>query len=189
MSKALVKGSLSALSQRDNLSLAESFLNVDAVLLVDMSGSMAAEDAPGGLARWDAAENELRRLQEQLPGKLAVIAFSSEVQFCPSGVPIRFGGGTDMAKALHFVRPADGLGIRFILISDGQPDDEKKTLKVARSFKSRIDTVYIGPEDGGVWSGRDFLAKLAAESGGIATQSKAPGLLAEQVTLLLTASA
>ena len=185
-SRALVKGSLSALSQRDNLSLAESFLNVDAVLIVDMSGSMSAEDAPGGLSRWQAAENELLRLQEQMPGKLAVIAFSSEVQFCPSGVPIRFGGGTDMAKALRFVRSADGLEIRFILISDGQPDDEKETLKVARSFKSKIDTVYIGPEGG---SGHQFLAKLANRAGGVSAQSAAPGLLAEQVTLLLAATA
>ncbi len=186
MSKSLVRGSLSALSQRDNLSLAESFLNVDAVLIVDMSGSMAAEDAPGGKSRYEAAEAELVRLQEQNPGKLAVIAFSSDVQFCPSGVPIRFGGGTDMAQALRFVKPADGLGIKFILISDGQPDSEKETLKVARSFKSRIDTVYIGPGDG---HGQDFLSKLAAESGGVSTQSKAPGLLAENVQLLLAASA
>lgn len=186
MSNALIKGSLSALSQRDNLSLAESFLNVDAILIVDMSGSMAAEDAPGGISRWQAAENELLRLQEQMPGKLAVVTFSSEVQFCPSGVPIRFGGGTDMAKALRFVKPADGLEIRFILISDGQPDDKRETLKVAASFKSKIDTVYIGPEEG---SGRDFLAKLATQSGGVFAQSEAPGLLADNVTLLLRATA
>jgi Mg-chelatase subunit ChlD len=187
VNKALVKGSLTALSQRDDLSLAESFLNVDAILIVDMSGSMGAEDAPGGISRWQAAEDELLRLQEQMPSKLAVIAFSSEVQFCPSGVPIRFGGGTDMAKALRFVKPADGLEIRFILISDGQPDSEKETLKVASSFKSKIDTVYIGPESDQY--GRRFLAKLAAESGGVFSKSTAPGLLAENVTLLLRASA
>jgi Mg-chelatase subunit ChlD len=115
-----------------------------------------------------------------------VIAFSSEVQFCPSGVPIRFGGGTDMAKALRFVRPADNLGIHFILISDGQPDSKRETLTVASSFKSKIDTVYIGPEGG---NGREFLAKLARQSRGVFTQSKAPGLLADNVTLLLQASA
>jgi Mg-chelatase subunit ChlD len=168
------------------MTLAESFLNVDAVLIVDMSGSMSAEDAPGGLSRWQAAENELLRLQEQMPGKLAVIAFSSEVQFCPSGIPIRFGGGTDMAKALRFVKPADGLEIRFILISDGQPDSKSETLKVARGFKSRIDTVYIGPEGG---SGHKFLTKLANQSVGIAAQSKAPGLLADNVTMLLAETA
>ena len=69
--KALVKGSLS--DTANGRTLAESFLNADAILIVDMSGSMAANDAPGGLERWDAAENELRRLQEENPGKLAVM--------------------------------------------------------------------------------------------------------------------
>jgi len=183
---AIVQGSLSALSHRDNMTLAESFLNVDAILLVDMSGSMAAEDAPGGLARWDAAEQELRRLQESMPGKLAVIAFSSDVQFCPNGVPIRFGEGTDMAKALRFIKAADGLGIRIILISDGRPNDEEETLRVAASFESHIDTVYIGPDGG---HGRRFLLHLASESGGVFSKSTAPGLLAENVTLLLQATA
>ena len=59
---ALVPGSLSALSQRDNCTLAESFLNVDAILIVDMSGSMGAHDAPGGKSRYEAAEDELRAL-------------------------------------------------------------------------------------------------------------------------------
>jgi hypothetical protein len=147
---------------------------------------MSAHDAPGGKSRYEAAEQELLRLQEQNPGKIAVIAFSSNVQFCPSGVPIRFGGGTDMAKALRFIKAADGLA-RIILISDGQPDSEKETLQVARGFESKIDTVYIGPESDRF--GRLFLAKLAAQSGGIATQSSAPGLLGESVTLLLKASA
>ena len=39
---ALIKGSLSDLAQRDNMTLAESFLNADAILIVDMSGSMGA---------------------------------------------------------------------------------------------------------------------------------------------------
>lgn len=184
MSKALVKGSLS--DTANGKTLAESFLNADAILIVDMSGSMACEDAPGGIARWDAAENELIRLQEENPGKLAVIAFSSTAQFCPDGKPIRFGGGTDMARALQFVKPADGLGVKFILISDGEPDDRKETLRVARSFESKIDTVYIGPEGG---SGQAFLAKLAQVAGGMAATSEAPGLLADNVTLLLRATA
>lgn len=184
MSNALVKGSLS--DTANGRTLAESFLNADAILIVDMSGSMSMNDAPGGLERWDAAENELRRLQEENPGKLAVIAFSSAVQFCPTGIPIRFGGGTDIAKALQFVKGADGLGIKFILISDGEPDDKTKTLRVARTFESHIDTVYIGPEGG---NGQAFLSELAQAAGGVAATSKAPGLLADNVALLLQATA
>ena len=183
--RALVKGSLSALSERDNMSLAESFLNVDAILLVDMSGSMEAHDAPGGISRYEAAESELLRLQEQNPGKIAVIAFSSTVEFCPSGRPPRLGGGTNMAQALRFIKAADGLA-RIIVISDGEPDDKMAVLNVAHGFKSRIDTVYIGPEGG---RGAAFLAELAQKSGGVFAQSNAPGMMGESVTLLLKASA
>ena len=92
--------------------------------------------------------------------------------------------GTDMVAALRFVRPADGLGIRIILISDGDPDDDEKTLTLARQFKSHIDTVYIGPEKG---RGREFLAKLSGATGGQHLESIAPAMLAEPVRNLLAA--
>lgn len=193
MSHAITKGSLSALAQQSGASLAETFLNADAVLLVDMSGSMAAHDAPPSKrlefgvhsamrSRYDAAEEELKRLQEQLPGKVAVIAFSSWPQFEPGGVPTRLGGGTDMAKALEFVLPVDGTGVRIILISDGQPDSERETLAIARKFETQIDCVFIGPEGG---SGQEFLKRLAAETGGRAFKSNSPGLLKGAVEHLL----
>ena len=190
MTRAITAGSLASISKKENLSLAESFLSVDAILVVDMSGSMAANDAPGGISRYEAAEKELRQLQSSMPGKVAVVAFSSTVQFCPGGIPPRLGGGTDMAGALRFVQPADGCA-KIVLISDGQPDSESATLAVAREFEHRIDTVYIGPESGfGSYgpAGRAFLEKLAAATGGKAMKSAAPGLLREQVeSLLLTA--
>jgi len=189
MSNALTLGSLGAVAQRDHISLAESFLSADALLIVDMSGSMGANDAPGGISRYEAAEAELRRLQEQFPGKLAVIAFSDIAEFAPTGIPRRIGNGTNLAGALRFVKPADGTGIKFIVISDGQPDDEQAALDVARTFTDRIDCVYIGPEDGGAWGGRAFLERLAKASGGTFSKSNAPGLLADQVTLLLGATA
>jgi Mg-chelatase subunit ChlD len=179
---ALVPGSLSAVANRDNLSLAESFLSVDVLLVVDMSGSMLSDDAPGGIARHEAATAELRRLQASMPGKIGVIAFSSHTEFCPSGIPTPMFSGTDLAGALRFIKPADGLGIRIIIISDGQPDDAGGALAVARQFKSRIDTIYIGPEYGG---GQEFLRKLAAASGGKFVKSDEIGMLAQPVTLLL----
>jgi Mg-chelatase subunit ChlD len=181
--RALVIGSLGHVAKREGLSIAESFLNCDVLLLVDMSGSMSAKDAPGGVSRFDAAETELRRLQESLPGKVAVVAFSDDVQFCPSGVPPRLAEGTNLARALHFVRAVDGLA-RIIVISDGRPNDEAKALAEARQFKSRIDTVYIGPDDDRD-GGHAFLKSLAMRTGGEATASHAPGLLAESVQRLL----
>ena len=76
--------------------------------------------------------------------------------------------------------------MRFVIISDGEPDSEAEALDVASEFESRIDCVYIGPEFG---NGRDFLERLAEISGGTYSKSKAPGLLAENVTLLLGATA
>lgn len=182
--REIVAGSLAAIAKRDGLSLAESFLSVDAILVIDMSGSMAAADAPGGRTRYEAAEAELRDLQAALPGRVAVVAFSDEAQFCPSGIPPRLGSGTEMGRALHFVHPADGVA-RIIMISDGEPNSAEDALRVARSFKHRIDTIYIGPEDRG--RGRAFLERLASATGGQSIQSAAPGLLRSEAQRLLAA--
>ena len=183
--KIVAAGSLSDVMKREDKTLAESFLSCDAILICDTSGSMCSQDAPGNLTRHEAARRELRRLQSSHPGKLAVVAFSSQVRFCPSGIPFRFDGGTNMAKALEFVKPADGCGVRFFLISDGEPDSKSETLKAAKTFRSRIDVVYIGPEDGGAWGGREFLQKLAGVTGGKFIKSDKIGMLADPVERLL----
>lgn len=182
---ALIVGSLSDIAQQNSKPLAETLMHMAAILIVDTSGSMMSDDAPNRKTRHDAAADELRRLQKDMPGKIGIVAFSSEVKLCPSGVPERFNGGTNMAKALKFVRDFDDTGIKFILISDGQPDSESKTLQVARTFKSPISCCYIGPEDG---SGRRFLDKLASATGGQHIAAKEIGMLADPVTQLLLRS-
>jgi Mg-chelatase subunit ChlD len=179
---AIVPGSLAAIAQRNGVGLAESFMSCDVIVLIDQSGSMSQKDAPGGKSRFDAADAELTRIQQNNPGKVGVIAFSSYAVFCPGGMPIRLSGGTNMAEALKFVHVADDTGIKIILISDGEPDSESATLEQARRFKSQINTLYIGPEMG---SGREFLQKLAKATGGKSFQAKEPGLLAETVQTLL----
>lgn len=172
---AIVKGSLSAIAQQDGKSLAETFIHCDAVVIVDTSGSMDAHDAPGGKTRYQAALDELSALQEQLPGKIAVISFSSSVQFCPGGIPVWLGQTTDVAGALQFARVADVPGMRFFLISDGEPDDPDAALAVARQYRAKINTIYVGPEIG---CGRKFLEKLASVTGGaseVAELTKALG--------------
>lgn len=180
---AIVPGSLAAVARSAGMSLAESFLNCEVICLIDQSGSMAAPDAPGGRTRFDAADDELRRLQANHPGQVAVVSFSEHVQFCPSGVPDREGHTTDMVAALTFVRVADG-ATRIVLISDGEPDEPRKTLATAAKFTSPIHTIYIGPEDDHD-GGRKFLQRLAAATGGQMFQSSAPGLLASSVDELL----
>jgi hypothetical protein len=164
MSNAIVQGSIGAIAEVTGKSIAETFLNADCIVIIDTSGSMSARDSRGGRSRYDIACEELRNLQNSLPGKIAVINFSSKVQFEPSGVPMFLSCGTSMDKALRFVKVADIPGMKFILISDGYPDDPEDTLKVARTFKCHIDTIFIGPE--GPDSGRDFLKRLSAVTGG-----------------------
>lgn len=182
MTTAIVPGSIGAIAQRDGRPLAESFLSADAIVLVDVSGSMAAHDAPDGQSRYDAACAELATIQGANPGKIAVVGFSDRAEFAPGGAPPFQGNGTNMVAALKFVQVADGLGIKLILLSDGEPSDEAATLTVARGFSTRLDTVYIGPEGG---RGAAFLARLAAATGGTALESDAPGMLGAPMRLLL----
>lgn len=161
--RAIVPGSLAAVSGKENMSLAESFLNVDALILVDTSASMHATDAAGGVERYRAACDELKRLQATLPGKIGVVSFSDYAKFCPGGVPEFISGSTNLVGGLKFIQAADTLGIKFIVISDGEPDSEQAAIDLARKFKTQIDVVYIGPERGG---GSLFLGRLAEASGG-----------------------
>lgn len=174
---ALVPGSLQAIAQQSGQSLAESFISADAIILVDVSGSM-------GGTPYEQACAELKKLQADLPGKVAVIAFADRPEFAPSGRPRYIGSGTDLARALGFVHVADGCGIRFIVISDGYPNDADAALKQARKFQSRIDTIFVGtPGD----AGEAFLKQLAAASGGQHSVNKIPELARCIERLMLTA--
>lgn len=184
MNTQITVGSIADLAQKGQMSIAESFLSADTIILIDTSGSMAAHDDGGTRSRYQIALEELARLQKSLPGKVAVVNFSSTVEFVPGGMPSFLSGGTDLAGALQFVKVADGL-VRFIVISDGQPDDDKSALTVASGFRSKIDVVYIGPEDD--LRGRRFLEQLAAASGGqFVTADRAKELASKVEKLLLT---
>jgi len=155
---AIVVGSIGDVAQKSSQSIAHSFVNAKIIAVVDVSGSMAVHDARDGQSRYDVALQELATLQRRNPGEVAVLAFSSKVEFIPGGVPPLFGKGTDLAGALRFAKMADAPGLRFVVISDGQPNDEQTALAAARAIKARIDVVYVGPEGG---AGSQFLAQLA----------------------------
>ena len=182
----MVQGSLAAVSKKSGDSLASGFLNVKAFVMVDVSASMGANDAGGGKSRYDAACEQLERLQKDNPGEIAVGCFSSNAQFCPGGVPVMLGSMTDMVAALRLMKMADGCGIRLILISDGEPNDEASTLNEAGKFTSKIDTIYVGPEGD---PGREFLKKLSAATGGISitNQTEQLGKLEDNIMRLISA--
>ena len=180
----LVSGSLAQVSQQKGITLAESFLDCDVIIMVDTSGSMDTNDSRGGRTRYDIAVEELNNLQKSMPGKIAVISFSSSAEFNPAGIAQYQGCGTDVAGALKFVKVADQIeGMKFILVSDGQPNDEREALGVARTFKNHISCIYVGPED--YPSGREFLERLAAASGGKMMTADRAKELAASVTMLL----
>ena len=52
---AMVQGSLGAVARQNGTSIAESFIECDAVILVDVSGSMAQNDSRGGQQRYKVA--------------------------------------------------------------------------------------------------------------------------------------
>lgn len=187
MSNEIVYGSLEYMEQQGR-TIAESFLSVDAIVMIDTSGSMAQTDCQNGQTRHTVACDELRRLQRHIPGKIAVIEWSTSHVFCPGGIPgPAVGWSTNMAGVLEFVKKADGTDIKLILISDGEPDHEQYTLDVARTFTSKIDTIYIGPEGG---PGADFLRRLAALTGGRAETRSAREIigLSQSITKLLSSS-
>lgn len=159
----MVKGSVASFAKNKNIAIAEAMTEVDVVVLLDRSYSMQMNDAPEGRRRFDVACNQLAWLQGQMPGKVAVVGFSSSPELCPNGIPSITDGSTDMVEALRFVQPFDGL-VRFVLISDGEPDDKFHTLKIASRFRSQIDTIFCGPEKD--HAGRDFLAELAQATRG-----------------------
>ena len=186
MKTEIVAGSIGAIAQQSGKSIAESFLSCDVVIIVDTSGSMSANDSRNGLSRYKVACQELKQLQENMPGKIAVINFSSTVQFEPGGVPFNLGGGTDLLSALRFVKPADQIeDMKFILISDGGPEDPESCIKFARGFKNKISTIYVGPEE--IPTGRDFLERLAKASGGQVVTADRAKELGTKVTALLGA--
>lgn len=183
MNTALVKGSIGAIAKDSGKSLAQTFISADVIVLVDTSGSMGAYDSRGGLSRYEVACEELAALQNGLPGKIAVISFSDRTMFCPDGVPFNLRGGTDLAGALKFARVADVPGIRFVVISDGEPDEPQAALKEAAKYKARIDVIYVGSEI--LPTGRDFLTKLARASGGQAVTAAQAKLLAATMQRLI----
>lgn len=180
---SIVPGSLSAIAHSENKSIAEAFCDADAVIIVDTSGSMDAADSREGKTRYTVACEELARLQREMPGKLAVIAFSSAVMFCPGGQPYQFHGGTNLEGALKFAKVADVPGMRFFVISDGYPDDPESALEQAKRFQAPISTIHVGPESD--QAGRAFLTQLANAAHGHPIKAERVMELADKMRPLL----
>lgn len=185
-----VKGSLQSIANKAGITVAQAFVNCEVVVLLDVSASMNTEDdyltSVNTPSRYKKACNQLAKLQTDNPGKVCLICFNDKQTFEPSGIARRPDGSTNIAGALSFVHKADNTGLKFIVISDGEPDDDEAAIKIARTFKSKIHTIYIGAEGG---CGADFLRRLSAATGGLFSNSGVAGIgqLSQTVQNLLTA--
>lgn len=182
----VVTGSLSNIASENHISIAETFIDVAACIIVDISGSMQIQDSRDGQSRWQVAGHELVGLQRTMPGKLAVIAFADRAEFVPSGILPEvntLGGGTNLSGALKFAKTLDVPGVRFVVISDGRPNSAAQCLDVAATYTNRIDTIYVGPEGG---SGSAFLLQLAQAKNGRGVVADRARELAATTAQLLT---
>lgn len=176
MSKYLKKapGSLEAMADQSNLPMEEVFMSVENIILMDCSSSMDTRDCEGNQTRWQVAKIELETLQKQLPGKIALICFNNEPVFCPTGIPVKASGGTQLYDALKYIEPADGTDIGFYLISDGEPFSENTCIELAKKFETPINCIFVGSKHES-YSGMEFLNKLAAATRGKAVRSEETG--------------
>lgn len=167
-------GSLESVSEQNNLPMEEVFMGVEHIILFDSSASMDVSDAEGNTTRFSVAKAELIALQQELEGKIALICFSNQTVFCPSGIPFKPQGGTNLLDALKFIESADDTDIKFHLISDGEPYSENPCISFASNFKTPINCIFIGSKSD-AYGGMSFLNKLAKITGGKAVNSSTEG--------------
>lgn len=163
-----IKGSLQSVANKSMITVAQAFVDCEMVVLLDVSRSMDNQDCFASAmrstpTRFQKARNELAKLQSENPGKVCLICFDDKQTFEPSGIARYPNGSTDIAGALSFVWKADNTGLKFVIISDGEPDDDEAAIAMARQFKSKISCIYIGPEGG---EGARFLKRLSGVTGG-----------------------
>lgn len=187
-----VKGSLQSIANKDKIAVAQAFINCEILACLDVSPSMTYEDCPGNQKRFKVAANEVARLQAENPGKVGLICWSDGQRFLPGGIAEMFGESTDVAGLLRYIKKADGAGIKLVIISDGEPDDDEAAISEAKKFKSKIHAIYIGPEctcKNGTQCGADFLKRLSAATGGQFSNNGTAGIgtLAETIQKQLTA--
>jgi hypothetical protein len=159
-----VKGSMQQVARDQGKSLAETWMNCKVLCLCDTSGSMNACDSRDNQKRYTVLVQELAKVQEKHPGQVAVISFSSDVVWCPNGIPVFQDMGTDVVAALKYAKPIDKEGIVIFLISDGEFYEVNEAVQLAKTFKAAINTIFVGdPNDHDAYK---MLQKLAKASGG-----------------------
>jgi hypothetical protein len=183
MNGLALRGSVADVAALSKTSAAEVLMNVERVVLVDVSASMLRADAQGGRRRYDVAADELAKLQAARPGKIGLVAFASGAKFCLDGRLPEATGSTDLGGALRLAATLPGTPV--VVVSDGQPDSEGDALAAAASIDAQIDTVYVGPEFDTY--PQQFLKRLSASKGGRHVAADRAHALADHVERLMLA--
>lgn len=190
---AIVKGSTTQVAQAQGMSLAQAFVSVDVMVVIDLSGSMDMQDAPSGggiISRRSAAREQLEKLQYDHAGRIGLIAFADRAEYLPGGNidGVDVGGGTDMLEGLRMAMPASNAGIPLVVISDGEPNWglEEDCLALAGLMQSPLHCIYVGPEGGRGFAFLQRLARAAGDYGKARTSTTIGEFLQEiESTLLL----
>jgi len=163
-SNVAIEGSIQDIANQTGQTIESVFAACKAAVLLDVSGSMRDADVHFGneadrninvKSRFEAASDSLRDIQRLYKGHIAVICFSDSVQLCPSGVPYFQGGGTKLHSAMEYILPLDGSGMKFIIVTDGHPDNPDKCLKLKERFTQPFEIIGIGKG-----ANKEFLEKL-----------------------------
>lgn len=177
----IAKGSISDVATNEGKSVGEVLSDIAAIILVDISGSMA-DYMSGGVSKWEHAKKAMENLQSTYAGKLAIVSFHTTPQLCIDGHIGEPTGGTQLATALDFVQSLTSMpGVKVIIISDGQPQDAYEALERAKLLTVEIDVIWIGEDNDLI--GRDFMQSLA--TGAFHNKSESPALLGTTIAGLL----
>jgi hypothetical protein len=115
------------------------------ILLLDLSGSMDELVGMSGKTRRNMLEQALANLLPRHPGVLVYI-FGTDVRRLSepqAGLPETMGG-TNLAKALRTLQAEHPSHV--VVISDGEPQDERGALNAAMMLSCKISTIYCGDE-------------------------------------------
>lgn len=165
MNTSIVKGSIQDVAKPDHGGVALALLDAKIVLICDRSGSMEMSDAMGGKKRYEVEDKIVSDLQAKYPGQIVLEAFADSAILCLSGeLPYPNGSSTMISYAFKLAADLIKVGMRAILITDGEAtDDESEVLKAASPLKGKLDIVFVGPD---LSPGRKMLDKISRVVGG-----------------------
>ena len=183
MTTALVaKGSIQEVVKGGDTAIA--LLDAQIALVCDRSSSML-EVARSRKRRFEIEDEVVVRLQARYPGQVALASFSEEAELQPSGILPPPQGGTNMIDALRLIEQLSQIGLKCVLISDGEPNDEYGTIAYATQIHVNFDVIFVGPETSG---GAVFLRKLCNVAKGafhVNDLAKDATLLEQTIVLML----